>query len=1080
MRQYIVSIFSLLFVACNNNSEQGFESLSSGYTGVEFNNYLEESEDLNVLNYTYFYNGGGVAVGDLNNDGLPDLVFTGNMVRNKIFLNKGEMKFEDITTTSGIADKQGWCTGVTLVDINSDGWLDIYICRSADVTPERRSNLLFINNKNNTFSEQAAEYGLADQGYSTQSAFFDYDRDGDLDCVVINHSLKKYTTGVSDNPQLRQEENPFFGSRLYRNDAGRFTDVSKSAGIISNVLSFGLGVLVNDFNADGWPDFFISNDFNEPDYLFINQQNGTFKEEASQRLTQHSLYSMGADANDIDHDGLPDLVTLDMLPESNYDQKMHSGAENFEKFRYLFSKGFHNQYSRNMLHLNNGSGIFSEIGQLSGISNTDWSWSALMKDFDNDGESDLFVTNGYVRDYTDMDFIKYSFSRQVELQEGGGSDQSMMEYIKEMPGHPLHNYMFRNSGRYQFQDVSKSWGFDQEGIYSGASAGDLDLDGDLDLVLTVTNGKALLMRNNTAKEKKSLRFTFKGEGTNLMGIGAAVEVYTSGVLQKQEHHISRGFQSAMEPVMHFGIGTATKADSVKVIWPSGKIQLLKNVESGKVIGLSEDNAISAEQKAFASTPLFVSSPENSFTVQDRYQTDFTVQPSLNNFISNVSPIVALADFNGDGNEELVVGATRTDPTKILSGSKVQSILSGETKAPVSALLTHDINNDGKQDLIIGRNGYGSDQRAGNTLQIYLNIDGRNFTYEKAALPEILMNVGAMAVDKHQADGTTRIFIGSRVRSEQYPLADPSRLLVFSSQGKFLREESLPGNGEMGMVTGAAFCDVDGKAGKELITVGEFRSMQVMGFENKKWNDKTLEYLPKQIPGWWNTISVADLDGDGDEDLIAGNYGLNTQFKVSDSLPMTILYKDFDGNGKLDAVTSYYINGSSYPSHSLDDLLEQMPSLRKRFDKYAKYAKVTTEDLFTSSQKENAVQLKATEMRTLLFENRAGKPFVLHELPIQAQFAPVFVAATIDIDKDGKMDLLLCGNQSGTRIKYGKYDANRGFVFRNLGKLQFSFVDPAATGIHLTGDVRSVATSKDQQKIYVGINGGSVSVMNRNK
>jgi hypothetical protein len=1080
MRNHIAFIFFLFLVSCNN-SKQGFESLSSGYTGVDFNNYLEESEDLNVLNYTYFYNGGGVAIGDLNNDGLPDLVFTGNMVRNKIFLNKGEMKFEDITTTSGIADKQGWCTGVTLVDINNDGWLDIYICRSADVTPERRANLLFINNRNNTFTEQAAEYGLADQGYSTQSAFFDYDRDGDLDCVVINHSLKKYTTGVSDNPQLRQEENPFFGSRLYRNDAGRFTDVSKSAGIISNVLSFGLGVLVNDFNADGWPDFFISNDFNEPDYLFINQQNGTFKEEASQRLTQHSLYSMGADANDIDHDGLPDLVTLDMLPESNYDQKMHSGAENFEKFRYLFSKGFHNQYSRNMLHLNNGSGIFSEIGQLTGISNTDWSWSALLKDFDNDGESDLFVTNGYVRDYTDMDFIKYSFNRQVELQEGGGSDQSMMDYIKEMPGHPLHNYMFRNAGRYQFQDVSQNWGFDKEGIYSGASAGDLDLDGDLDLVLTVTNGKALLMKNNAAtKEKKSLRFSFKGEGANLMGIGTAVEVYANGVLQKQEHHISRGFQSALEPIMHFGMGTAAKADSVRITWPDGKVQVLKDVQTGNVTALEQRKAVYLDNQKVNTVPLFASVAESALYVQDRYQTDFTIQPSLNNFISNVSPVVVLADFNGDGNEELVVGATRTDPTKIFSGSQVQTILTDETKAPVSSLLVHDINADGKQDLIVGRNGYGSGQLSENTLQLYLNVDGRNFRYEKTSVPEILMNIGAMAVDKQFPDGNTRIFIGSRVRGEQYPLADPSRVLIFSSEGKYLGDETLPGNGEMGMVTGAVFCDVDGKAGKELVTVGEFRSMQVMGLENKQWKDQTSAYLPKSIPGWWNTLAAADLDGDGDEDLIAGNYGLNTQFKVSDSLPMTILYKDFDGNGKLDAVTSYFINGISYPSHSLDDLLEQMPSLRKRFDKYAKYAKVTTEELFTSSQKENAAELKATEMRTLLFENKPGKPFVIHDLPIQAQFSPVFATTAIDIDKDGKKDLLLFGNQSGTRIKYGKYDANRGFVFRNLGGLQFSFVDPAATGISLTGDVRSVATTRDQQKIYVGINGGSVSVLKRNK
>jgi len=1079
MRNPILIFLFLSLYSCSQK-QSAFEVLSSGYTGVEFNNYLEESEDLNVLNYTYFYNGGGVAIGDLNNDGLPDLVFTGNMVRNKIFLNKGEMKFEDMTTASGIADKQGWCTGVTLVDINADGWLDIYICRSADVDPTRRTNLLFINNQNNTFSEQAETFGLADQGYSTQSAFFDYDKDGDLDCVVINHSLKKYTTGVSDNPQLRQEENPFFASKLYRNDEGHFTDVSKSAGIVSNVLSFGLGIVVNDFNADGWPDFFISNDFNEPDYLFINQQNGTFKEEASQRLTQHSLYSMGADANDIDHDGLPDLVTLDMLPESNYDQKMHSGAENFDKFRYLFSKGFHNQYSRNMLHRNNGGQDFLEIGQLSGISNTDWSWSALLKDFDNDGESDLFVTNGYVRDYTDMDFIKYSFNRQVELVEGGGSDQSMMEYIKEMPGHPLSNYMFRNTGNYRFENVSQTWGFNKEGIYSGASAGDLDLDGDLDLVLTVTNGKALIHRNNVADhQKKSLRFKFKGKKPNLMGIGTSVTLYANGILQKQEHHISRGFQSAMEPIMHFGLGNVVKADSVKVIWPDGNIEILKDLPAGKLIELDQAKALPSSTVDDKAITLYKINPGLSIPIQDRYQSDFSVQPSLNNFISNVSPILALADFNGDNKEELVIGATRDGATRVMSGQQTLFTLIEETNAPVSVLLTKDINHDGKTDILVGRNGYGSDQ-PGNTVQVYLNENGKNFAYKNEFLPSTSMVVGAIAFDDSFADGNARLFVGSRVRNGQYPKADPSKIFVLSPEGKFLREESLPLKGDLGMITGAVFSDVDGKPGKELLTVGEFCSLKVFCYQNGQWKDNTQKYLPKPMVGWWNSIAVSDLDGDGDDDIIAGNYGLNTQFRVSDSLPITILYKDFDGNGKLDAVTSYFINGVSFPSHSLDDLLEQMPSLRKRFDKYAKYARVTTDELFTDVQKKNAAELKATEMRTLMFENTGGKPLLIHEFPLQAQLSPVFAIATFDMDEDGKKDILLCGNQSGTRIKYGKYDANRGFVFRNMGGFKFSYTETFKTGINLKGDVRSIAISNKRSRLYFGINGSSVIGIEKRK
>lgn len=1075
MRNFVILSGVILVLSCNTKAVK-FDALSPSYTGVDFNNYLEESDELNVLNYTYFYNGGGVAVGDLNNDGLPDLVFTGNMVRNKLFINKGNMKFEDITSSSGIADKQGWCTGVSMVDINNDGWLDIYICRSADVDPEKRKNLLFVNNKNNTFSEQAQDHGLADPGYSTQSAFFDYDKDGDLDCVVINHSLKKYTTGVSDNPQLRQEENPFFGSRLYRNDNGFFTDVSKSTGIVSNVLSFGLGVLVNDFNSDGWPDFFISNDFNEPDYLFINQQNGTFKEEGSSRLSQHSLYSMGADASDIDHDGDADLVTLDMLPESNYDQKKHSGAENFDKFRYLFYKGFHNQYSRNMLHLNNGDGGFSEIGQLAGISNTDWSWAALLKDFDNDGETDLFVTNGYVRDYTDMDFIKYSFDRQVELQQSGGSDQSLVAYIKKMPGHPLSNYMFRSKGGLQFQNVSKAWGFNKVAVFSGASAGDLDLDGDLDLVLTVTNGKAVIYKNNAVLQGQNfLRFSFKGEGQNLMGLGTVVEVYAKGVMQKQEHHLSRGFQSSMEPIMHFGLASSPKADSVKVIWPDGRCQVLKNIQSGQLVALRQSEAMSLSTPAAFNKPYYVSDDKRSFVIKDRYQSDFSIQPSINNFLTNVSPVLAVADFNADGEDDLVVGATRSEPTRILIKSKVQYSFADGDLSPVSCIVPTDLNGDGSVDLVIGRNAYGAEPRPGLSLQCFLNTGGNTFVPMRSTMPEFNMNVGSIAIDKGLKDGYTKIFVGSRVRSNQYPLSDTSRLFVFSAQGEFLYQEALPNKGDLGMITGAIFCDLDGKGEKELLIVGEFKPISVFRADKSIWVDCSRDYFPKPMPGWWNSIHASDLDGDGDQDIIAGNYGLNTQFKVSDSTPVSILYKDFDGNGKLDAVTSYYIKGNAHPSHSLDDLLEQMPILRKKFNTYASYANVSTDQLFTPIQKKDARQMSASEMRTLVFENKKGTGLVVHDLPIQAQFAPVFASAILDIDGDGRKDLLLCGNQSGTRIKYGKYDANKGFVFVNKGGFNFSFMEPAKTGIRIEGDVRSISILNDGRELFFGLNGAAIKV-----
>ena len=1081
VRNFILSMIFLLS-ACSH-SNKFFEEISASKTGIDFNNYLEESDEMNVLNYTYFYNGGGVATGDLNNDGLPDIVFTGNMVRNKIFINKGNMQFDDITSTSGIAEKQGWCTGVTLVDINSDGWLDIYICRSADVNPERRTNLLFINNKDLTFSEKASEYGLADQGYSTQAAFFDYDRDGDLDVAVINHSLKKYTTGVSDNPELRKEENPFFASKLYRNDGGRFLDVSKIAGITSNVLSFGLGIVVSDFNNDSWPDFFISNDFNEADYLFMNQRDGTFKEEGAKMLSQHSLFSMGTDAADIDNDGFTDLVTLDMLPESNFDQKMHSGAENFEKFRYLFSRGFHRQYSRNMLHVNNGYGQFSEIGQLAGISNTDWSWSALLKDFDNDGNSDLFVTNGYVRDYTDMDFIKYSVDHQAELQESGGSSDAMMDYIKTMPGHPMSNYMFRNEGGYIFKNVSHDWGFDRVGVYSGASCADLDGDGDLDLVTSVTNGKAGVFLNQSPKDNVSLRFDLKGEGSNTQGIGAVVKTYAGGSMHHLEHHITRGFQSSIEPIMHVGIGKVKKADSVRIIWPNGRTQLLRDLVPGKIIQLKQSEATKNDDPIMpAYKPIYKELVSDGYVMNDRYQNDFSIQPTLNNFISNVSPVMAVGDLNRDGKEDLVVGATRMLSTSLKFGTTngfgKSDSLDDKHSLPVSTLALTDIDADGFPEILVGRNTFGRTQSSEKTLQLYKNNKGIQFSPQVSFFPGTMGSIGCLAVDADKSEAVTRIFAGSRIRKEEYPLSDTSKLLVLDKTGKFIRFESLPDYGLIGMLTGAQFMDLDGDKKNELVTAGEFSPLKVFVRSGTTWVDETASFSGLPGSGWWCSLFKADLDGDGDEDIVAGNYGLNTQFKVGDQFPISVLSKDFDGNGKSDAITSYFIEGKAYPSHSLDDLLEQLPSLRKRFNTYSSYANTDMGSLLKSAERENAVELKAAQMQTLIIENTGTRKLVTHRLPIQAQFSPVFAIAATDVDLDGKKDLILCGNQSGTRIKYGCYDANVGFVFRNKGGLTFSFIPPSLSGISITGDIRSIAVFEASKKLIMGVNGGRVQVFQK--
>jgi enediyne biosynthesis protein E4 len=1078
-RHFLIFCSGLSFISGCGPSNAHFEQMSAYSTGIDFNNYLEESDDLNVLNYTYFYNGGGVATGDLNNDGLPDIVFTGNMVRNKIYVNEGDFKFKDITTSSGIADKQGWCTGVTLVDINTDGWLDIYICRSADVDPVRRANLLFINNHDLTFTERAAEYGLNDPGYSTQSAFFDYDRDGDLDAVVINHSLKKYTTGVSDNPGLRREDNPFFSSKLYRNDGGRFTNVSREAGITSNVLSFGLGVAVADVNVDGWPDFYISNDFNEPDYLFINRKDGTFSEEGTRLMGQHSLFSMGTDAGDINNDGLPDIITLDMLPEDNRNQKMHSGAENYDKFRYLFAQGFHHQYSRNMLHLNAGEQGFREIGQLSGISNTDWSWAALLSDFDNDGRKDLFITNGYVRDYTDMDFIKYSFDQQVAIQSTGGSSQSMMDYIKQMPGHPLQNYMFRNKDGLRFENVSADWGFKRDAISSGVSHADLDLDGDLDLVISVTNDKAGVYRNNAQSAGKShyIRFAFKGSPANPMGIGASVKVHTADGSQFQEMHISRGYQSSMEPIMHFGLGGQTQIDSIRVIWPDGASQLIANPAIDKVHSLNRADAGPGQAMPSPSLLLFETKADFFLPVADSFMNDLSVQPYLNNFISNHTPAIEIGDLDLDGRPDLIVGGTRKESTRIIMGDSRSILMEKPSQAAVSTIKLQDLNADGYQEIIIGRSCYASVDASRTMLEIYDNLGGRSFKLRQADLPVIRFNVGCLAVDApDRADGMSRIFVGSGVSSQRYPSSEVSRMLVFDPKGHYIRDEQLPPTDDPGIMRGASFLDVDGRPGRELVTIGEFEPLRTFQRAAGSWKsiNTSITGLPRS-EGWWYSLSATDLDGDGDDDLIAGNIGLNTQFRVDSTHPMTIRFGDFDGNGKNEAITSYHIGEVSYPAHSLDDLLEQLPGLRKRFNTYAAYAAVNSESMFTNEEKARGRIREAFFMQTCIFENRGSAGWRMHPLPVEAQFSPVFASTVADLDGDGRKDILLGGNQNDTRIRYGRYDASAFCILKNLGNWSYKALDhqQVGTGISLSSDIRSLKSSPDGSILWVGIYGRGV-------
>jgi len=1074
----------ILFYGCKDDTSHLFTLLSSHRTGIDFENTLTENDTQNLLNYVYFYNGGGVAIGDINGDGLPDILLTGNMVPTRLYLNKGNFKFEDITEKSGLSKITGWCTGATMADVNGDGKLDIYICRSEDKDPKNRKNLLFINNGNSTFTEEAAKYGLDDDGYSTQAVFFDYDKDGDLDMFLINHSLQDYSTGAYLSIYLRRDHNPQFACKLYRNDNGHFTDVSKQAGITSNVLTFGLGVAVSDVNNDGWPDIYVSNDFNEPDYLFMNNGNGTFTEKLNQSMDEVPLNSMGSDFADINNDGYTDLMTLDMLPETNRSQKMHSGAENFNKFQYLFKSGFYYQFSRNMLQKNNGDGTFSEIGQFSGVSNTDWSWSALFSDFDNDGNKDLFVTNGYVRDFNDMDFVKYQANTLME-QRMNAQKPSMKGMVEKMPSVVIPNYIYQNAGDCRFSNKIKDWGLDQNSVSSGAAYADLNNDGGMDLVVNNINQKAFIYKNNTTllnTQNGWLKVKFQGSPKNTFGIGSKVKVYCKGNLYYQEQFPVRGFQSSVDQVLNFGLGNHDKADSVVVIWPDDRMQKLVNVKARQTLTVKwADAPLKWKADTVKHNQYFKSVKAPGFVHKENDFNDFNVQGLMPNYLSRQGPCLAKADINGDGREDIFVGGAKGQPCRMYvqqaNGSfvyKAEPAIEKDSACETVKALFIDVNHDGKPDLYIASGGYEFAEH--DSLfqdHIYINDGKGNFTKSNNALPAMLFSKGCIAAADINGDGAQDIFVGGRVIPGKYPLAPQSMLLLNDGKGHFTdaTQKICPALAHIGMVTDAVWVDLNGDKKPDLVVVGEWMPIKVFINHNGKLVDESSKYIKFPSNGLWNKIYVADLNGDGRPDLVIGNIGLNTQFKISPKQPLSICYNDFDKNGTIDPVLCYYIDGVNYPAVSRDDLMDQIPVLKKKFLDYAPYAEATMADVFTPEQMKGAKTIKAEIAETVYLENEGNNGFKLKKLPIEAQYSPVYAIVSVDANHDGKPDLVLTGNNAWTRIKFGRYEANHGILLLNDGKGNFTYVPQYKSGFNLRDDIRSAETinSASGQTIIFGAN-----------
>ena len=1075
---FIVILFSLQQISYAQTTL--FTKLSAQQSGIAFNNKLVENAQMNIITYEYFYNGGGVVAADFNNDGLTDLYFTSNTQSNALYLNKGNMQFEDITRQSGTGGRRGWKTGVSVADVNADGFIDIYVCYSGDMETQYRKNMLLINNGNLTFTDKAEEMGIADMGHTTQAAFFDYDRDGDLDLFVLNHNIKVFRN--FDAAFVKKMIDADAGDRLYENTNGKFTDVTLKAGIISNPIGYGLGIAITDINNDGWPDMYVTNDYIEEDYLYINNKNGTFTESLKQQVGHLSNFSMGVDIADVNNDGFMDIFTLDMLPKTNKRQKLLYAPDNYELYNNMVENGFYHQLMRNMLQLNNGNGTFSEIGQLSGVSNTDWSWCPLFADFNNDGNKDLLVTNGYGRDMINRDFMKFYANERLKHMQGK-TDERMFQMLQGIKPTPMQNFIFENNGDLIFKDRSKEWGFDETNFTHGAVAVDLDNDGDLDIAANKMNEVAGIYKNNTIENKIGRNFLNVQLGTatlNTSALGAKVKAYTKSGTFVLERNAARGFQSSSIAPLHFTFPDK-KIDSLIIHWPDGSTQLITSkLTINTTLAVNQAKSPYKETEA-AIQPVFNTlSPLFSYTHKDEAQNDFKIQPLMMSMISHSGPRIAKADVNNDELEDIYICGAKNFSGELFIQQKDGSFIKSLQQQFVEDAAFDDCNavfadfdNDKDADLYLVSGGFVFENES-TQLQdrIYFNENG-NFVKRVKAVP-VEANAGSTAVPiDYDSDGDLDIFVGSRCIPGRYPEAPTSMLLNNDGHGVFtnVTNSAAPAFSQMGMITDALWQDINKDKKPELIIAGEWMPLMAFNFENSKFINVSDKIFAEQLSGFWNRLHIADIDNDGDPDLIAGNWGMNSQMQASSKEPVTLYYDDVDNNGFVDPIVCYYVEGKSYPMASRDEMTDQIISLRQKFPTYDSYSDATIETILNEEQLKKAKLLKADYLHTTWFENVNGI-FVTKTLPIQANFSPVHAIAVEDFDKDGNKDILLGGNINEVRIKIGKMDAGYGTLLKGNGKGNFKYINQVQSGLKIKGCVKEIiqiSNHKNRKNLLVGVN-----------